>query len=355
MLTPYVSAILKPGKSEGRGSRYGWLKLSSLRMSKTKVKGGSLPKAVKQELSNLVEQIQLGYKDVVYHNFAHAVDVTHMMYLFITKSAVQDLSDKEKFYLLLTCLCHDLGHFGVGNGKLHGDLNACRFSTTYRRCVQGDSCKPSYMEFYHIEKALEIVESNSFFSALQIEGDVIRTLRVWLQDIILATDLANQPFFLELVSKRSKPSVVKESSESETILRPPAITLLLIKLADVGNVFRDFEIAKRWTKLVMQEGAQVEMAFNAISSPEKNYSIEDQDEHTLLQAIISSNPSIDLSDEIVEPRMQNFAENFVVPMMLVLRDVNEQLFIYLCKALASSLQQSRYTTIDFVREICDEV
>ena len=79
-------------------------------------------KDFRKALVNLVQEIATGYHDLVYHNFSHAVDVAHLMDFMVSDKSMTVIGDKHKFYLILTALVHDLGHFGFTNKFLNSDF-----------------------------------------------------------------------------------------------------------------------------------------------------------------------------------------------------------------------------------------
>ena len=70
-------------------------------------------------LWNFVARIETGYNDNPYHNFRHAVDVTHTVYRYVTITEPRThVTHVEKFALLVAALSHDLDHPGVNNAFL---------------------------------------------------------------------------------------------------------------------------------------------------------------------------------------------------------------------------------------------
>lgn len=61
-----------------------------------------------------ITRISLRYRDVPYHNFFHAFDVTQTLF-YLLKLLPDTFSDLEKFVLLICGLCHDVDHMGVNN------------------------------------------------------------------------------------------------------------------------------------------------------------------------------------------------------------------------------------------------
>lgn len=59
------------------------------------------------------------YRNVPFHNFFHAFNVTQTMYYFLTTGKCLTLLDKRDALAMLTAtLCHDLDHPGLNNSFL---------------------------------------------------------------------------------------------------------------------------------------------------------------------------------------------------------------------------------------------
>lgn len=59
------------------------------------------------------------YRNVPFHNFFHAFNVTQTMYYFLTTGRCLQILDKKAALAMLTAaLCHDLDHPGLNNGFL---------------------------------------------------------------------------------------------------------------------------------------------------------------------------------------------------------------------------------------------
>src|SRR5689334_19614151 len=63
------------------------------------------------KLGAFVEAASLQYRDNPYHNWLHAVDVTHTAAWFVTRPRMRKLlSPLEVFWLLIAAITHDLDH-----------------------------------------------------------------------------------------------------------------------------------------------------------------------------------------------------------------------------------------------------
>lgn len=282
-------------------------------------------------LNSLVNTISDGYHNVVYHCYAHAVDVAQMMYTMLTKYCTE-LKDKHKFYLILACLCHDLGHFGFGSGVLNSErFKSCSFSKQYGRNIAEDT-KRTVIECFHVEKAIQILETHEFFKQEGLIEAIVPELRIWLSDLILATDLANQKYFLNCLSD---PNGIRKEMSIKGIEAPSGLALLLIKLSDMGSVFRPFVCGSHWTTLVMEEGEACSIVKEFY---EKNNETEIGDEKSLLASIITATPAArqhirEKTEKQLEERMRNFASGLVKPMVVAMQDIKPDLFKFLDKAL----------------------
>ena len=70
-------------------------------------------------LWHFLERCEGGYRRNAYHNFQHAVDVTHTVYRYVVLTEPRThITQTEKFSLMVAALAHDLDHPGVSNAFL---------------------------------------------------------------------------------------------------------------------------------------------------------------------------------------------------------------------------------------------
>jgi cAMP-specific phosphodiesterase 4 len=68
---------------------------------------------------HFLKRIESGYRRNAYHNFQHAVDVTHTVYRYVVMTEPRThVTQTEKFALMVAALSHDLDHPGVNNAFL---------------------------------------------------------------------------------------------------------------------------------------------------------------------------------------------------------------------------------------------
>ena len=129
-------------------------------------------------------EIYQGYRrDVQYHNDIHGVDVLQMMYVFITKGNLAELSKLTELDLLsiiTSSVCHDFGHDGMNN--------AYHVNALSDRAIRYNDV--SVQENYHVAESFAILrqDKNNFLEALN--NDEIKMFRKRMVGMILATDMA---------------------------------------------------------------------------------------------------------------------------------------------------------------------
>lgn len=60
--------------------------------------------------------VKKNYRNVTYHNWRHAFNVTQMMFAILTSTQWWKIfGEIECLALIIACLCHDLDHRGTNN------------------------------------------------------------------------------------------------------------------------------------------------------------------------------------------------------------------------------------------------
>ncbi|XP_063773618.1 cAMP and cAMP-inhibited cGMP 3',5'-cyclic phosphodiesterase 10A isoform X2 [Pseudophryne corroboree] len=131
-----------------------------------------------EKLCRFTMSVKKNYRRVPYHNWKHAVTVSHCMYVILQRN--QELfTDLERQGLLIACLCHDLDHRGYSNSYLQKFDHplAALYST-------------STMEQHHFSQTVSILqlEGHNIFSNLS-SNEYEQVLEI-IRKAIIATDLA---------------------------------------------------------------------------------------------------------------------------------------------------------------------
>lgn len=201
-------------------------------------------------------------RQVHYHNWRHAVDVTQSIYCFLLevhlapsdremKHSESDraverlLSAEDGLVLLVSAIGHDVGHPGVNNAFLVASNHP--LAQMYN--------DKSVLENYHGAAYSQLLRRH-WPSLSSISG-----FRSTLLSNILSTDMQRHFEFMgslgELKEKieKSEQSVDDWSEKDRTSTRE-LILALLMKAADISNVARPFEVSSEWAKILMNEFAR---------------------------------------------------------------------------------------------------
>lgn len=193
-------------------------------------------------LWNLVGTVKACYRNVPYHNFTHACDVTQMMFVFISKGELHRyLTDLEIFVLMTSALLHDVDHMGLNNA-FH--LKA----QTPLGLLTAAAGSKSVLEIHHCKLAIDILSDPScnIFGVLP-EPDITEAYRLMV-DTILATDMARHEEICTELKELAVTPCDKENAQHRRMAM-----MVLMKAADISNISRPFEISKDWGSAVMEE------------------------------------------------------------------------------------------------------
>jgi len=255
------------------------------------------------EMLDFIIDVDQGYLETAYHSFLHAVDVVAVLYYMLTDlGAGKHLSSMDCIVLLIAGLCHDVGHPGLNN--LYQINARTELAKRYndQSVLENHSCALT-AKFLTKHKLLRNVHKCSEYMGMNPK-EVDSHLRSMIQKTILATDMAFHFDLLEQfnnIMESTWSSCSSENSGDETdqsfptspassvssslescspiSFSPPrqafgynvdssprssiVITLdaeqrqlwlnVLIHAADLSNTVRPWEIAKKWSDLVVEE------------------------------------------------------------------------------------------------------
>ena len=238
-------------------------------------------KISEEKLANFIIFIREKYRDVPYHSFFHAFDVLQTVYHFMYDGGQvgKRMTKLSQLVVLVTALCHDVDHMGLNNSfhlKSDSPLGILSSATGTQ----------SVLEVHHCNITVEVLAQSEceIFASLPREEEAA-AYRL-LIDSILGTDMAKHAEFVQQLKqlKGSSSTASCGSSSStfvEELLRSGAadgggdsnvasttsiedqlvreqerdrlIAMTLIKIADISNVAKPFEISKRWGQAVIEE------------------------------------------------------------------------------------------------------
>ena len=197
-------------------------------------------KVSNEQFFRFIFVISSTYNQVPYHNWTHACDVTeYVSYEVITGELDKVFTQFELFGLLTAAVCHDANHEGLNN--VYNVKAETPFGILFK--------DQSVMEMHHITVAIPIITRDdiNLFQALSPE----ETKKMWnlFIKLILATDMAHH---FELVKKAQSLCDENQWNIEDADNRVLALQLLL-KVADISNVSRPFDIADKWCDILNNE------------------------------------------------------------------------------------------------------
>jgi len=223
----------------------------------------SIPRA---DLMNFLLATRRHYKhqrEVHYHNWRHAVDVTQSLYCFLLdvrlcppapgderkpkqlNALEQLLTPLDALILLISAIGHDVGHPGVNNAF----LVACNHPLAQ---MYNDK---SVLENYHCAAYSQLLRRH-WPSLGRISG-----FRTTMISTILATDMQRHFEYMTNLGDLKRKVEQSESdlsdwSDKDRGTMRELMMALLIKAADISNVARPFDISASWARTLMDEFAR---------------------------------------------------------------------------------------------------
>jgi cAMP-specific phosphodiesterase len=195
------------------------------------------------------------YRQVPYHNFFHAFDVTQTMFSLISQGQLFSsgvLSALDVVTLLLTAVVHDIDHMGL-NSTFHTKAETPLGVLT---SVTGSK---SALEVHHATIAMELLTETCLLDEMdkKYRSDVLRTMI----DLILNTDMATHGVLMEqfatVLVPRATAAVSSAAGCCCDASAPPEVhrlaMIMLMKACDISNPVKPFELCRKWGISVMEE------------------------------------------------------------------------------------------------------
>lgn len=215
-------------------------------------------------LYRFVLAVSRRYRDVPFHSFYHAFNVTQTLFFLLTTTnggrkgeqtpIYKHLLPIEVFSLLISALCHDIDHPGLNN-----DFQK-KAKTQLATAFGGKSP----LENHHLKVARSILFRRECDILKQLNNHDKLAASVFIERCIMATDLAFHKQILEDwlgLCKLKKFKKQLKNSEEEPELRGKhlddsqrkQIMLMIMKCSDLSNEIRPQQLAERWAKKVIAE------------------------------------------------------------------------------------------------------
>ena len=183
--------------------------------------------------------VRKNYRDVIYHNWRHGLNVAQTMFCMLTTGNMEKhFSGNDCIYLMVASLCHDLDHRGTNNAfqvKVASPL-ATLYST-------------SVMEHHHIDRSLMILNSPSTNIFQNLSTDEYKRALKLVEHAILSTDLVvyfekrNQ--FKHLVENGEK--MFASSEQGDLLLS------MMMTACDLSAITKPWNVQRKVALVVARE------------------------------------------------------------------------------------------------------
>lgn len=200
---------------------------------------------------------------VPYHNFCHAVDVSHCLFRILVLCSLESvLSGCERFALMIGAIGHDLGHPGFNNPFL--------VETAHELAIRYNDQSP--LENMHCARLFEIARCPEAAAFYDLDRKQYREARQVCVEAILHTDnvhhftmvkemqmlyeMSSEVFDVSLQIHQTSPGDFPPREWVDVLSEPDKKKLLrssLLHFSDVSNPTKPFPVCKKWAWLIMDE------------------------------------------------------------------------------------------------------
>uniref|UniRef100_A0A6U9XTQ9 Phosphodiesterase n=1 Tax=Pseudo-nitzschia australis TaxID=44445 RepID=A0A6U9XTQ9_9STRA len=204
-------------------------------------------------LINFLHEIEKSYKDVFYHSFVHAADVTQSLHSLLQMGGEQcSQGQLETFSMLIAAVIHDVGHPGLSNLFL---IN----SKSDLALIYNDV---SVLENMHLATVFKLVMGDNRDRKIDIfenfRDEELEAARKLIIKAVLTTDMKKH--FKKSTTIKGILLVESEGENATESFEVPTDLCFMSEMlsytlhaADMSNPSRDTEIAVKWTDRLLEE------------------------------------------------------------------------------------------------------
>lgn len=203
-------------------------------------------------LCRFILAIRSRYRNVPYHSFFHACDVTQTMFALLLRTGLaKSLPPHELLAALIAAIVHDVDHRGLNN-------NFHVKAQTPMGILTSLTGQKAVLEVHHATIAVELLSALNLFKNMTQEHRT-EAYRLII-DAVLATDMASHKDFCEQfeveLAGRSSTSSGGGGHGGLDLSNPQTrrlLVIMLLKSADISNITKDFDTSRKWGISVMSE------------------------------------------------------------------------------------------------------
>ncbi|XP_070569294.1 cAMP and cAMP-inhibited cGMP 3',5'-cyclic phosphodiesterase 10A-like [Ptychodera flava] len=241
------------------------------------------------EMSRLIKftlTVRKNYRKVPYHNWWHAFNVIHSMFL-ILEADPNLFTELERQALIISCICHDVDHHGYTN----------QFMQKYETPL-ASLYSTSIMEQHHFNQTVTILQQDGHNIFDHLTSNAYKQVLGYIRHFILATDLA-----LFLPNQRDVAKLcLDETLDLENTDHRGKVQSLLMTACDLCAVAKAWPVQMKTVECIYEEF----------------YAQGDEEKKRGEQPI----PMMDRDNEANRPQEQvNFISIFCIPLYTTLCDI----------------------------------
>ena len=193
------------------------------------------------KLDNFLITISNNYQNTkaLYHSSLHGVDVCYSTYIILNllkneNNIIPNISELDIVSLIISALCHDVGHPGLNNNFLINSKN--EISIIYNDI--------SVLENFHCSKTFKLLQNNdiNIFSKFSKENFLL--IRKKMIGEILSTDLS---LHFKIIDDFKEYKKNKDKKLEQNQLN------FITHISDLSHNYRKFDISLKWVELLMNE------------------------------------------------------------------------------------------------------
>lgn len=194
----------------------------------------------REKVMAYILEVDRNYFDNPFHNFYHAVCVTHFDFMLLSVShAEKHLSPIMRFASLLSALVHDVAHPG----------NTNMFEINMRSNLAILYNDTSVLENHHCSTAFRLMNKKGLGIFDEIEFGERAEIRKMMIACIIATDMHYHVSLIELIANRASQDewIIDNFTERMNYGK------ILLHAADLSNPTRRFVTSRAWAERVSEE------------------------------------------------------------------------------------------------------
>lgn len=183
------------------------------------------------------------YRQVPFHNFYHAFNVTQTMYYFLIAGVKTVLSPLEKLAMVIATLCHDCDHPGLNN-SFQAKANT-RVAFLHKK---------STLENHHLLHCLSILAQEECDILVNLTKNEKEAVKLFIRNLILVTDMSLHGVINRRLIDRKR-NISKAIRNKESLGEEDRILVMctVMKCSDLSNEIRPNHMAQKWALRVLQE------------------------------------------------------------------------------------------------------